>query len=582
MKFLRERLITIVAVIFAMVAATLVVESPMGVHWSADCSAKYLAVLSLRYDGTLHYDVPYAGRHFDPGLRAIPIGESYYDLRHGEIHISWPELFPILVWPFHRMMGWYGLFVIPVAGGALAVYLAGKSAEKIRPGSGWIASVLTSIATPVLVYASLFWEHTPAVALMLGATWLALQYLQDQKWRWLFAGAACIGLAAAGFRTDANLFFASWVGALFLVLRGNRRLIAVPVTLVGFVFGALPASTLNWITNGKILAANTTKNTPPPSLAYLLKAKWATLPHFFGGTTVPPYDSWIVIAGVCAVVATYYFGKGRARAATFLIAALAVTWASLDALRVVLSLFPFDAHGWLVMSPVLALGFLFSPSIIGQPQRRARLFVLMLALLICIVNFAALVAAYPNGWAADGNHEWGPRYWLILFPVLAISAAVNWDAVFLRAVRSERAVIGVGVAAMLAASIAFEVGGIGGVRFCERDTEGIKRLFESRGDTPLVTDLFHLSSLSPSQFFARPSFYVKHHEVAAFRAWAGPAFALGLTRFDLAIFGDPKTNLFLANPPDGWRFVVEGVESSRDLRLVQVRALPLDAGDRQR
>ncbi|MGH7328770.1 MAG: hypothetical protein ACREJX_10530, partial [Polyangiaceae bacterium] len=369
------------------------------------------------------------------------------------------------------------------------------------------------------------------------------------------------------------LIIASWVGALFLILRGNRRLLAIPVSVTGFVIGASPASALNWITNGKILAANTTKNTPPPSLAYLLHAKWATLPHFFGGTTVPARDSWIMIGGACAIAAASYFLKARARAAVVVVSALAMTYANRHALHAILSVYPFDAHGWLVMSPVLALGFLLSPSIVDEPRKRARLFILFLAAFICVVSFAALVAAYPNGWAADGNHEWGPRYWLILFPILAISAAVNWDATFFRADRAQHAFLGASIAAILTVSVAFEIRGLDSIRFCERDVDANRIVLESRDDTPLVTDIFMMSSLAPDLFFSRPSFYFRYGDRARFERWFPMAAARGLTTFDFATFEDLTSHHFFSQPIDGYTFELGEVSRHVRLRVVRVRAI---------
>ncbi|HEX7667872.1 MAG TPA: hypothetical protein VF407_25270, partial [Polyangiaceae bacterium] len=211
MRAPRNRALFAVVAAFALFCIAFVVLSPRGVNWSVDSCAKLLAVKSLRFDGHFHYDVPYLGRPWDPGLLAVPVGETFYDIRFGEIHISWPELFPLLVWPFYRAFGWLGLYVVPLTCGAASVYLCGRIAETIRSKSGWIAALVAGSMTPVVVYSTLLWEHTPALALMLGAVLLLTQFLDDGKWWRVAVASGAVGLAAVGLRTDVNVFFAALV-----------------------------------------------------------------------------------------------------------------------------------------------------------------------------------------------------------------------------------------------------------------------------------------------------------------------------------------------------------------------------------
>ena len=86
----------------------------------------------------------------------------------GDLHFAqYPIYFPLLTAPFYRMLGFRGLYVIPSV--ALFVFWLAFQSLCRRIGMGALAATVATFAlvfaTPLTLYAAMFWEHTLAVAL---------------------------------------------------------------------------------------------------------------------------------------------------------------------------------------------------------------------------------------------------------------------------------------------------------------------------------------------------------------------------------------------------------------------------------
>ena len=195
---------------------------------------------------------------------------------------------------------------------------------------------------------------------------------------------------------------------------------------------------------------------------------------------------------------------------------------------------------------------------------------------------AALSVAFPEGWSSDFNREWGPRYWLVIFPMLAILVAVNYDAMFVNA-RSglEKAAIAFGVLVLSGVGIAFQLTGLGFIYKTTGDLAEVPAIMEQQGDTPLLADFFLTSSESPDQFFRRPSFYVPTYLPDEFRTWLTEVASHGLVKFDFATaMPDPTQHVFFKTPLDpGYSLVVDGVSqrsylATRTCRRKEITTTP--------
>lgn len=587
----------IVVTAFVVLCAVIVAGWPAMTFWSPDCAAKFLQMAAARLEAALRFDVPYPGRSYDPALLAPPLADMYYDVRGGEIRMVWPELFPLAARPFWAMLGWPGLFVLPIACGAASVGLSGAVAERIRPGSGWVTAAVVAFASPVLLYSVLFWEHTAAVALAILALFWMVGFVQlggeRGRWRAVAAGAA-VGLASAGVRAETILFAAALLVGVFTACRARGRWLAPLLAAVGFVAGAAPAWVLNLAASGRGAPSNAVRSMEPPSLGYLKSEPLSVVPSFLTGRPVPQWASWLTTLALAALLAGYLAHRSTGRRWPLYVALMAI------ALLGAASLVEMDAthgdwfHGWLAMSPVLALGFLVPrkpPAPDGTDARRMVL-VTTLAYGVLLVGANALDLT-PNGFAAQDNMEWGPRYWLAIFPLAAVLLGVHRDAL-LDAVRSCMSRRAVGAASLLSlglllVSLDFIRLGWSRIHNTLLGEADVRAALRAQGDRPLLTDAYMTSPMSPEQWLQRPSYYVDYAHPADFAAWIAEASAHGLRSFDLASATPPSRHPFLRSqlPCDcvltvedvavypGGRYVDVPRAGGNDLYVARIGVVPL-------
>src|SRR5262249_55299688 len=97
-------------------------------------------------------------RHGDASVEhRFPIGHHFVTAG-GKTHSMYSPVFAYASAPLFRIFGYWGLFVLPIAGTLLLIALLPN-----RIG------LIVFFATPVLWYTLVFWEHTLAAALALAA-----------------------------------------------------------------------------------------------------------------------------------------------------------------------------------------------------------------------------------------------------------------------------------------------------------------------------------------------------------------------------------------------------------------------------
>jgi hypothetical protein len=395
---------------------------PQGVFWSLDEGGKFLYLENTLKTGDIVAPLAYPGRALDPEYENVPL---FYFARQGdEIYAWWPVGFPLLTLPFYRLLGWIGLYVIPAFSGAACALLTGLLVRQALEGNAadparkaWMAAaaaLIAGIATPVAFYSTLFWEHTPAAALLLGAFSAVLYGLKRAQARWL-ALAGVLGAGAVFLRPEIVGLLIG-VGAVLLMLRWRAAL----QFGAAFVAACIPWLLFNQHVMGGILGRQWASG--PTSLggfafSGLTQAGPLFAPYLLfntpriGAYALPEWALYLGTALVALACLLPLIPRLRPLLLPVYAGLIALTGWVLFAPQQYRSL-----HGFVLAAPhVVFAAWLYA----SRRSRRSTPFpALLLGALI-----AFIVGLVVRAWLAAGGLQWGPRYMLPLYPLL-VSAAV--------------------------------------------------------------------------------------------------------------------------------------------------------------
>lgn len=129
----------------------------------------------------------------------VPFSEALMVPREGRLFPVYPPAFAFLSAPFFALLGFRGLYALPLLGTWLVWILAARACVALRlrgVGTG-VALALLIFASPVTLNAWLFWEHSAALALAFGGLTLVLlrPWRRAPDPRAAFAGGLLVGLA---------------------------------------------------------------------------------------------------------------------------------------------------------------------------------------------------------------------------------------------------------------------------------------------------------------------------------------------------------------------------------------------------
>ena len=207
-----------------------------GVYFSGDGGLKALAArmhAEGRGSAFAFPAPPWARTGWERGL--FPFGPPFAYAVEGRPVLAFPPLYPVLAAPFYASIGEAGLTLLSVAGFAgCLLALAWVARQQGYTAFGTATAILAAaLASPLLPYAAIVWEHTLATALAVLA--LALLF-SETPWHQSCSGVAA--LLAAALRPELGLFQAL-SGLSLLTMR--PALLSRP-RLVRFALGALAAA----------------------------------------------------------------------------------------------------------------------------------------------------------------------------------------------------------------------------------------------------------------------------------------------------------------------------------------------------
>jgi hypothetical protein len=379
---------------------------------SGDEGVKLMQAQALLASGFRERALPYPGQPADPDRRRFPLRPPFVFDLDAQRYGIYPTLFPAasaLAW---RALGMRGLYLLPWLGAVVALILVGKLARQALESAHRAAAavLLTGLCTPLLLYGTLHWEHTLAVALVLGV-FVLLAADAPSRGRLLTAGFLC----GAGPALRTELYCLPLAVAAFAAVRfgpGRRALLRLLVVAAAALVAAGAFWLWNWTRFGlwdPIVTVNRLANRRAGAARSLL----LFIPP---PTTLLRLPTWAVLLGLLAA-GLVPARTPRLRGARLLLAALAVGWIAATA-GVAMRSAALGGDGTLVgllaATPLAALGVVRGPWPSGGRSRLAA---------ACV---AAALALALFTWLTDQAHagglQLGSRYLLPAAPLLVIGA----------------------------------------------------------------------------------------------------------------------------------------------------------------
>ncbi len=559
------------AVVVLAVLAGSLRAMPRHVFWSPDEGGKFFALSSIEWDGGIIFAVPYVGRGIDPGLRFFPRGQNQprsafpypVTTAEGTVRFHWPLWFPLVSRPLFEAFGITGIYLLPLLSGWLIAVISGRIAYALAPHLAPAAIVIVGLATPVWFYSLTFWEHTLAAC----AGLLALAVL--------VAGHSAPGVATAPVSYGGRRVLFAMLGPLFVAVLLRIEMVA---------FGA--AAILTWALAARRAAIAPDMGSAPSGVVHrrrawvvaALAAALAGLVWFVSASILAPRQVDFVASVPRRIAASVHNLSALPRSAVAIFVStardegpvVAPGWVAAATLALVLCcLAPFVGSIWIeacILIPALVVMLAFSGwlLVLGQSYRslhglfsvapftvfwlyaladarrgewRLRTLALFALVYLAIAYAMLFVLRVDRGGDVTGGLEWGSRYILALYPVLAVLAVAAVDS-YARSSRPAwlRVAVTSVAACMVLVALYLEIRGVTMLRANRKLFATWDRALQS--EQPIVTDVWWLPTTLAPLFVTRETYFVRgREEVLAWRALAAARGEKGVT---LAAFGRPR------------------------------------------
>ena len=394
---------------------------PADVFWITDCAAKYLTSVNLEKKQYRDFAIDYPGAGLDPSLIANPIPNPLSVVQEGRIYSYYPPLFPILAAPFHALFGFYGLFILPLAGSFLTFWLVVKLAKAagLSRGLCLLSGLTVYWCTPCLFYTFCFWEHTLANAAVLFSLYLLLKENKGSAARSLLLAGAVLGLAT-GLREEFLLLAAAIFVALFLDKATKKR--RIPLFLLGNAAGLIPVGLFQHWAIGSALGFHTGNNLMSSAvfqngtINQIIAERFKVVFHLLGNIST---DETATFFYLLVFVAALLLGLVIRRRTGYQAAGLMGLCVLLAAGSLLIFLTAEDTiKAWFSGNGLFLHGALLIPGLAIIPAQGKRGLRLLRRTSILFIALLCLTAPPLTN---TGLH-WGPRLMLPVYPLLVIPA----------------------------------------------------------------------------------------------------------------------------------------------------------------
>ena len=405
----RDIVIATLALLGAYLA--LIAWLPPGGFVGSDQGVKFLQIDALARTGRLA-----VGPGSDPlsVFRPEFVGPFFHLIR-GQYEVKFSPAYAALVVPFYVLLGMRGLSVASAVGAALAGFASGQLGALVGVRRPWVVVLVVGLATPMVYYATVLWEHAMMAGLLALAAYLALRP------RPFVAGLPAA--LAVWLRPEAYVF-APALALAFVAAFGFRR--GVGRTLMfgsGFIAGLAPWWIYNTLTVEDAIGLHAQDGTMPPVSrfgSFLLSRELSLEYNFLPMSQV----KWLLLLAAIAALIVALAVRRRSWWPALWLFWLGVT--AITSYNVVTGgawLGGRDAAGAFVgtsLTDLFPFAFAALAGVAGAFKSQKLAFLWVLA-----VAYAGGIAALaPYFWGIG----WGPRYMMGIYPVLGVLAWLGFEA----------------------------------------------------------------------------------------------------------------------------------------------------------
>jgi hypothetical protein len=431
-------------VALALYAAIGIHLSSLRAFWSSDMGPRWAMIQSWTHGGNLIYP-PYRNADVDPSGQFHPLGlltsthlDDGYILRLSRGFCThFPPLFALLSGIVYRIAGYYGLTALPCLAGVLTLWITCLIAGGLGLRSRLLILPVLGLATPLLIYAGLFWDHAIHMMICAAAALMLLDALQTGRIRYGMAAGALLGLGIF-FHELFGLLFAALLAGSIVVLRAPAGRRAVCGAIAGFAPMLLLWLLTNMLLYGlpfgpHLVVASHIRHSP--QFAHEMSAAPAAaraLSQLLG------YDpDWKGRKEILVVLALLFGWAGCVAAGDRLLGDRLLGGKLLGVAPLLLLPAAAVMLAWLVKStwafglfqatPLLFAAIAWPPRDPPGPSAESRT-ALCRWLFTAWILFMAVVADNPQ----DPGLNWGSRYMLTTLPWAVLLAARNLESLFER------------------------------------------------------------------------------------------------------------------------------------------------------
>jgi hypothetical protein len=352
-------------------------RTPEGLFLSGDGGVKYLLAQQLA-SGKFQFDLDlpvqsWAAEIWQAGFYPFKPPFAYEIL--DKYYITFPFTFPMATAPFYRLFGFRGLYLLPLVSTWLLWISFYRVCQKLTFGKWVTSAILIALifASPLTIYSAAYWEHTLAIALAFGGMsfWFGKRFSELTNLELILSGSL-IGLSV-------------W-------FREELLCLVLAIVLVSGVWVGL-----NW---------HQPDTVPKPKMALFLMSLLVTVALFFGCN--------ILIYG--HPLGAHSFQVLEKVPPTARIRAALENFQKLS--------IDFVAYFPLTLCLPIYLGvILFNRNLKLTHETKVLLFIGLI--FICTIPWILSSAEGISLGSRTGGKQWGPRFLLILVPIVSLLSAMG-------------------------------------------------------------------------------------------------------------------------------------------------------------